>query len=155
MFVRMRTINRRDADEVVGAPDVTDDVTVLNEVEDAPGLEETGLTSIEDIVGEMIVNGEIDPHSVGMTEEQAQKISRKSRYVLSAESSQKPFPNTLVHFTVSVVALLYSVFISCAAFINVHVSYIFPVCNFKKNYSDNLISVTSYSGLFCRIFRCI
>ena len=23
MFVRMRTINRRDADEVVGAPDVT------------------------------------------------------------------------------------------------------------------------------------
>ena len=35
----------------------------------------------------MILNGEIDPHSVGLTEEQAQKISRKSRYVLSAEGS--------------------------------------------------------------------
>ena len=84
-------LNRRDAEEVVGAPDLQ--VTGLSGVEDivgedvsAPGLEETGLTSIEDLVGEMILNGEIDPHSVGLTEEQVQKISRKSRYVYEAEN---------------------------------------------------------------------
>ena len=85
-------LNRRDAEEVVGAPglqvtglsgvDVAGDVVgVPDGVDDvgAPGLEETGLTSIEDLVGEMILNGEIDPHAVGLTEEQAQKISHKSR----------------------------------------------------------------------------
>ena len=77
------TVNRRDADEVVGATDTGGGVEdVGGEVVGTPGLEETGLTSIQDIVGEMILNGEIDPHSVGLTEEQAQKISRKSRYVV-------------------------------------------------------------------------
>ena len=70
-------LNRHDAEEVVGAPGGVEDV--VGEDVGVPGLEETGLTSIEDLVGEMILNGEIDPHSVGLTEEQVQRISRKSR----------------------------------------------------------------------------
>ena len=70
-------LNRRNAEEVVGAPGGVEDI--VGEDVSATGLEETGLTSIEDVVGEMILNGEIDPHTVGLTEEQAQKISHKSR----------------------------------------------------------------------------
>ena len=85
------TVNRRDADEVVGATDTGGCVEdVGGEVVGAHDLQETGLTSIEEIVGEMILNGEVDPHSVGLTEEQAQKISRKSRYVSPFGNSQKP-----------------------------------------------------------------
>ena len=69
---------------MVGAPGGVEDI--VGEVMGAPGLDETGLTSIEDVVGEMILNGEIDPHSVGLTEEQAQKISHKSRFVYELEA---------------------------------------------------------------------
>ena len=76
-------LNKSDAEEVVGGPDLQvtglSGVDVAGEMEGAPGLEETGLTSIEDLVGEMILNGEIDPNSVGLTEEQVQRISHKSR----------------------------------------------------------------------------
>ena len=49
--------------------------TDAEEVPGVPALEVTGLSGVEDIVGEVIAKGEIDPRSVGLTREQAQKIS--------------------------------------------------------------------------------
>ena len=51
----------------------------LRQGEGDTDLEVTGLSGIEDIVGEIIAKGDIDPHSVGLTEQQAQKISEKVR----------------------------------------------------------------------------
>ena len=42
-------------------------------------LEMTGLSGIEDIVGEMLDKGQIDPLSVGLTEQQAQNITNRTR----------------------------------------------------------------------------
>ena len=38
-----------------------------------------GLSGIEDIVGEMIAKGDIDPNSVGLTQQQVQKITENVR----------------------------------------------------------------------------
>lgn len=42
-------------------------------------LDVTGLSGIEDIVGEIIAKGDIDPESVGLTEQQADALIHRAR----------------------------------------------------------------------------
>ena len=59
--------------------DVVEPGGVDSSAGDGEELEVTGLSGVEDIVGEMIEKGEIEPRHVGLTEQQAHKLTQHAR----------------------------------------------------------------------------
>ncbi len=51
----------------------------------------TGLSGVEDIVGEMISAGELNPRQVGLSDEQGQNLTDRARYSPSWHPDQSAF----------------------------------------------------------------